>query len=263
VERLELGQESREAALEFVARYGPAPDPFPTPRTGPSVELPPADGDGGLYAALAARRTTRGFDLDASMSARDLATVLGWVFGCRGAARNVADVVCIKRTSPSGGALHPVEAYPLVSGVDGVAPGLYHYDGRHHRLELVSPVADPAEARELATRFMAGQHYFGDAHVTILLSARFYRSHWKYRRHQKAYAGILMDAAHLSQTLYLVAADLGLGAFVTQAINGRDIEERLDLDGIDEGVVAACGCGVRLPGDSALDLAFSRADMTA
>ena len=82
---------------------------------------------------------------------------------------------------------------------------------------------------------MSGQDYFGAAHVSFVLAARFYRNHWKYRRHPRAYAGILMDAAHLSQTLYLVAAELGLGAYMTIAINGRDIEERLGLDGVEAG----------------------------
>jgi nitroreductase len=54
-----------------------------------------------------------------------------------------------------------------------------------------------------------------------------------------------MDAAHLSQTLYLVAVELGLGAFVTAAINGANIEERLGIDGWKEGALAVSGCGRR------------------
>src|SRR5205085_9770337 len=92
---------------------------------------------------------------------------------------------------------------------------------------------------------------------TFILTARFYRNHWKYRRHQKAYAGLLMDAAHLSQTLYLVSTELNLGAFVTIAINARDIEERLGIDGVTEGVIAMTGCGRRMPGESPLELRFS------
>jgi hypothetical protein len=52
---------------------------------------------------------------------------------------------------------------------------------------------------------MAGQSFFGAAHVSFVLTARFARNHWKYRGHDRAYAGMLMDAAHLSQTLYLSA----------------------------------------------------------
>jgi nitroreductase len=52
-----------------------------------------------------------------------------------------------------------------------------------------------------------------------------------------------MDAAHLAQTFYLVCAELGLGAFVTAAVNGANIEERLGLDPFTEGALAMCGCG--------------------
>jgi SagB-type dehydrogenase family enzyme len=183
-------------------------------------------------------------------------TVLRYVFGCHGYAQVVPGVVWIKRTSPSGGALHPIEAYPIVSNVEGVEPGIYHYSARDHSLVLLSPL-DRDEAQRTATSFMGGQSYFGAAPVSFVLTARFARTHWKYRRHHKAYAGILMDAAHLSQTLYLVSGELGLGAFVTIAINARDMEERLGLDGVSEGAIAMTGCGPRAPGDSPLELQIS------
>ena len=149
----------------------------------------------------------------------------------------------LKRTSPSAGGLHPIEAFPLLANVAGVEPGIYHYDAERHALALLEPLEREA-ATSLATQFVGGQTYFGSAHALLLLVARFVRSNWKYRRHQKAYASVLLDAGHLSQTLYLVATDRGLGAFVTDVINNAEIDERLGLDGIDEGVVAACGLGV-------------------
>jgi putative peptide maturation dehydrogenase len=254
-QRLELGPQEREAARDLLARSGPPPDPFPPPRPGPATPLPPGERTGGLYDALMARRTTRAFATDAAMRAEDLATVLRYVFGAHGEARNVAGIALLKRTSPSGGAMHPIEGYPMITGVAGIAPGIYHYDARGHRLETVAELH--ADARADVTRLLAGQDYFGDAHASIALTARFSRNHWKYRDHPKAYPGILMDAAHLSQTLYLVAAELGLGAYVTLAINGRELEDRLGLDGVAEGVIAVCGCGVRSAGDSPLELRFS------
>ena len=58
------------------------------------------------------------------------------------------------------------------------------------------------------------------------------------------YGVLLLDAGHLSQTLYLVATELGLDAFVTAVINHDDIGARLGLDRYDEGALAVCGCGV-------------------
>jgi putative peptide maturation dehydrogenase len=244
------------AAQALVERHGPPPPEFATERPGAALALPGIERDGQLYDALMARRTTRAFDPDMPMTLEQLDTVLRYVFGCHGYARNAAGVLCIKRTSPSGGGLHPVEAYPVISNVSGVEPGIYHYNARDHALIRLADL-DAAASRDAATTFMAGQSFFGAAHVSFVLTARFARNHWKYRGHDRAYAGMLMDAAHLSQTLYLVSADLGLGAFVTIAINGRDIERRLSLDGVTEGVLAMAGCGPRAADASPLDLAFS------
>ncbi|MCA9666541.1 MAG: nitroreductase family protein, partial [Myxococcales bacterium] len=41
----------------------------------------------------------------------------------------------VRRTTPSGGARHPVEVYAVVFRVEDVAPGLYHYSVREHGLE--------------------------------------------------------------------------------------------------------------------------------
>jgi putative peptide maturation dehydrogenase len=255
-EEYQITARSRAIIQAFVAEHGPPPGEFADERQARSLSLPGGDRDGALFRTLTARRTTRSFDADVPMTLEQLDTVLRYVFGCHGYGTTTAGVVCIKRTSPSGGGLQPIEAYPIVSNVTGVQPGIYHYNVRDHALTLLSEL-EPAEGRRMATSFMCGQSYFGAAHVSFVLTARFYRNHWKYRRHQRAYAGILMDAAHLSQTLYLVSGELGLGAFVTIAINARDIEERLGLDGVSEGVVAMTGCGRRAPGKSPLELHVS------
>jgi putative peptide maturation dehydrogenase len=236
---------NEEDVRAFLQAHGTPPPPFrPREETSETVELPLVQPDGGLYSALAARRTTRAFDASRPLALEDLALVLHQVFGCHGRASTPGgEIVTLKRTSPSAGGLHPIEAFPLVANVDGVEPGIYRYDAERHALELLEPL-ERETATSLATQFVGGQTYFGSAHALVLLVARFVRSHWKYKRHMKAYASILLDAGHLSQTLYLVAADRGLGAFVTTVINNAEIDERLGLDGIDEGVVAACGLGV-------------------
>ncbi len=253
---LELSIKANEAARALVAEYGPPPGEFATSRSTRVVKLPGLEREGALYRSLMARRTTRAFDQQMPMRIEQLDTVLRYVFGSHGYRSTVPDVVCIKRTSPSGGGLHPIEVYPIVTNVEGVAPGIYHYDGREHSLGMLAELDQPESVR-IATSFMCGQRYFGNAHVSFVLTARFYRNHWKYRRHHKAYAAILMDAAHLSQTLYLVSGELGLGAFITIAINASDIEHRLGFDGIAEGVIAMTGCGPRVESESPLELDFA------
>ena len=236
---------SEEDVRAFLQAHGTPPPPFrPVEELSSIVELPLVRPDGGLYSVLASRRTTRAFDASRPLALEELALVLHQVFGCHGRASTPGgEIVTLKRTSPSAGGLHPIEAFPLIANVEGVEPGIYHYDAERHALELLEPLERDA-AMSLATQFVCGQTYFGSAHALFLLAARFVRSHWKYTRHMKAYASVLLDAGHLSQTLYLVAADRGLGAFVTTVLNNAEIDERLGLDGIDEGVVAACGLGV-------------------
>jgi putative peptide maturation dehydrogenase len=237
---------TREEIQMFVALHGEPPSPFRSVEAPLAVrELPVPAREDGLFGALRKRMTTRGFDRRARMSLDELALVLYYVWGCHGYVPMLPGLPALKRTSPSGGGLHPIEVYPLVSNVDGLDTGLYHYNVRDHSLELLEGLARD-EATKIASKFVCGQTFFGSAHVAFIMTARFYRSFWKYRRHQKAYAAVLMDVAHLSQTLYLVSAELGLGAFVTAAVNGEDVDERLGLDGYGEGTLAIAGCGKRL-----------------
>ena len=76
-----------------------------------------------------------------------------------------------------------------------------------------------------------------------MLTARFARSFWKYRRHAKILRAILLEAGHLSQTFYLLCTQLGLGPYVTAAIDDAELERALDLDPLFEAPLAVCGCG--------------------
>jgi len=234
---------TEEAVRAFIDRFGPPPAAFSSVEAPLAVrELPLVERKGELYDVLLRRRTTRSFDRSAPLAQWELAVVLRYVFGYHGYVPLLGQVTTLKRTSPSAGGFHPIEAYPLIMAVEDLDPGLYHYNPAEHALELLAPLGVD-EARAVANAFVCGQTYFGDAHVLLVLAARFDRAFWKYRNHRKALTALMMDAAHLSQTLYLVATELGLGAFVTAAVNNVDIEERLGLDGYREGVLAVCGFG--------------------
>jgi putative peptide maturation dehydrogenase len=245
-----------EAARRHVLTYGPGPGHFPDVPASSTITLPAIERAGSLYRTLVSRRTPRAFDDGRTVTLGQLDTILRYVFGCHGHADGAMNIVVIKRTSPSAGALHAIEAYPIISGVADVAAGIYHYRVGEHALGLMREL-DDSEAREMATAFMCGQRHLGTAHVSFVLTARFDRNYWKYREHPRAYAALLMDAAHLSQTLQLVSTDLGLGAYITLVVNGRDIETELGLDGTREGVLAVIGCGVPATPPAWLDLDFA------
>lgn len=189
-----------------------------------------------------ARTTCRNFDTGSLVTQAQFAQLLERVFGARGGVEAADDFDVLKKTSPSGGALHPTEAYLIVQRVEGIAPGLYHYRAGDHALQPLAPVDDLARFAWIA---VAGQRWFADAHVLVVLAPRFHRNFWKYRNHAKAYRVTILDVGHLSQTLLLSATELGLGAFVTAAINEADIEKAFGLTSFVDGPLAVCGFGIR------------------
>lgn len=232
----------RDGSRPPISGYAGAPLPAFPVRGGPRTPLPRSEGDSALRQVLARRRTVRSFDDARPVNVAELATLLRWVWGAHGTLRLAGADVGLKRTSPSGGSLHPIEVYPVVRRVEGLSSGLYHYLGGEHALEQIAAL-DEGSARALVEGGTAGQWYFADADVAFVMTARFRRSNRKYRRHPKIYRATLLDAGHLSQTFYLLCTELGLGPWVTAALDDGMLERALDLEPLDEGVIAVCGCG--------------------
>lgn len=229
---------------DLIAQSGPPPPHFhqradAQRRTGLPVPVPDE-----LDALLARRATCRNFEGDATIGTAVLAAILHRTFGVQGSEEIAPGAVALKKNHPSGGGLHPLEAYLLVRRAEQLPAGLYHYNAQAHALDRLREL--PAnEADELARTFVAGQDYFADAPVQLVIAARFARSFWKYRHHPKIHRAILLEAGHLSQNLYLAATALDLGAYITAAINEVEIEQALGLDPLLEGPLAVCGFGPR------------------
>jgi putative peptide maturation dehydrogenase len=212
------------------------------------LKLPRIDATG--FDRLLARRVTcRNFDPSRPLPFDLFAQMLQRVFAAQAEVRVGDDLVFLKKNVPSGGGLHPMECYLVVQHVDGVAPGLYHYQAVEHALEPL-PVPEGRSwsdggLRRFVQDMAAQQHWFADAHVVVLLSPRFDRTFWKYRQHAKGYRVVALEAGHLSQTLYLSATEAGLGAFITGAINEKELEQAFGIDPISQGALAICGFGWR------------------
>ncbi|KQQ31116.1 hypothetical protein ASF61_17115 [Duganella sp. Leaf126] len=232
---------------ELLARHGNPPPPVQqVTGSAPAVPLPAAE-PGVLDAVLLRRYTGRNYDTGASLPLAVAARLLQRTFGAQELRHVGPHANVLKKTSPSGGGLHPVEAFVLVQRVAGLAPGLYHYHPLDNTL-LPLRAATPEQAAALAMQMVADQHWLADAALQVVMVGRVERSFWKYRNHQKAYRAMSLDAGHLSQTFYLLAAEAGLPAFITAAINDIDIENMLGLDHLRHAVIAVCGCGVATTG---------------
>ncbi len=206
------------------------------------VRLP--DVEGNAFDELMHRRVTcRNFDASRAVPLAAFSKVLERALAAQDRMQVTDDLVFLKKNVPSGGGLHPMEAYLVIQNVEGIASGLYHYRSEEHALE---PMTTPqGDLGEFVMECVAQQHWFRDAHVLVVLAPRFDRTFWKYRQHAKSYRVVALEAGHISQTIYLSATDLGLGAFVTGAINEKHIERAFGLDPLTQGALAVCGFGWR------------------
>jgi SagB-type dehydrogenase family enzyme len=111
------------------------------------------------------------------------------------------------RPYPSAGAAYELELYVAVSLCEGLARGFYHYDAGAH---VLAPIGVPANELEALLAEAEGAMGAPAApQILITIAARFGRISWKYS--SIAYALILKDVGVLTQTLYLMATDMGLG----------------------------------------------------
>lgn len=208
---------------------------------------------------LKQRETHRLFDTDASLTLVQVAQLLLRSFGVLGEAPLGGGLTALRKSSPSGGGMHPIEAYLLAVRVQGLESGWYHYRAADHQLAPIRALAAHA-ARDCIVRATAGQAYFSTAPMIVALTLRFPRHHWKYPQHARAYRVMQLEAGHVGQTFYLSATEAGLGAFITAAINDADVDAELGLDGTDEGCIAIVGCGTPAIDGSALRLSSYLAD---
>lgn len=96
------------------------------------------------------------------------------------------------RANPSSGNLHPVEAYLLLRGMEGLADGLWHYRPDDHRLECRACCATSTDA---------GPQF------ALILTTVPWREAWKYG--ERAFRYCQLDVGHAQAAVAYAAALLG------------------------------------------------------
>lgn len=184
-----------------------------------------------LLSLLQHRRSLRSFADDA-ISLAELALLLWASQGITGQAGSY-----FFRTAPSAGALYPMETYLAVQRVEGVAPGIYHFDVQGFRLERLT--ASPP-GQSLAEACL-GQSFMAQAPVNFIWTAIFRRTMAKYGHRGLRY--ILLDAGHICQNLLLAAGFLGLGGCPVAAFYDGEVNGLLGVDGQEESVLYLASLG--------------------
>lgn len=142
-----------------------------------------------------------------------------------------------RRTVPSGGALYPLELYPVAQRVRGLEDGVYRYDPACHALEpiRIRPVSDAVEA------LCALDGLLRNAALVVFITAVFWRTRFKYGL--RGYRFALLEAGHCAQNMLLAAHTRHVEALPLGGYYDNLAECLLEVDGVDESVVYAVAFG--------------------
>jgi SagB-type dehydrogenase family enzyme len=190
---------------------------------------------------LRERHSTRSFDHQRPITLEELSRLLDSTARVQAKWRShVADgsggpvVEYAARPYPSAGASYELELYLAAHECEGLERGFYHYDAARHALVPISVRPPDLEAMLVGAEFAMGAP--APPQVLITIAARFGRVAWKYSA--VAYQLILKNVGVLTQTLYLVATDMGLGGC---AIGSANIDLFAKMTGIEFHVEGAVG----------------------
>ncbi|HUU82340.1 MAG TPA: SagB/ThcOx family dehydrogenase [Phycisphaerae bacterium] len=176
-----------------------------------AAALPPPATVGGmpLVEAIAQRRSKRAF-LDQPLTIEDVSQ-LCW------AAQGTTDSQRGFRTSPSAGALFPVELYVVT------ADGVDHYRPSDHRLDrhLPGDLRGPLQAAAL------DQDSVGHAAACMVITAVVDRTARKYGSRAERYCFI--EAGHVAQNILLQATALKLAGVPVGAFQDQQVASVLKL----------------------------------
>ncbi|HEY2961685.1 MAG TPA: SagB/ThcOx family dehydrogenase [Pyrinomonadaceae bacterium] len=146
----------------------------------------------------------------------------------------------VLRTSPSGGARQPTEAYLIALDLPDLTSGWYHISMDQPALELLFDGVDEKELEQLFPT-TCGRAPFR-VRALLVLTSVFERNMYRYRE-PRTFRTVHMDAGHLAATVEFAAEMSGARTFVQYGGNEKAVEAKLGLDGLEEGVQLSISLG--------------------
>jgi SagB-type dehydrogenase family enzyme len=130
------------------------------------------------------------------------------------------------RTTPSAGAVFPLEVYAVVARGEELTAGVYHYlpGLDEHRLELVKRGNLGAKIFDLSTK----QDFIKQVPLNIILGTVTARMEKQYGDMALRY--VLMEMGHAAQNIHLQAEALGLGSVAVGYLDEKAVRELIGMD---------------------------------
>jgi SagB-type dehydrogenase family enzyme len=123
------------------------------------------------------------------------------------------------RTTPSAGALYPLEIYLIAGKVDELHTGIYKYLIRTHELLLTAEV----NSKSALMRAGLGQRSLKSAPVVLIVCAVYERMTIKYGERGVRY--VHMEVGHAAQNVCLQAVALDLSTVVIGAFHDSEVKK--------------------------------------
>jgi len=185
--------------------------------TDESIKLPEPkyDSSVSLEQAMLTRRSVRAYK-DEPLTLTEVAQLLWSAQGITNPKRGY-------RTTPSAGALFPLEAYVVIGNVEGIAEGVYKYKPSKHELVMVRN----GDVRDKLAIAALGQACVKNGAIAIVFSAVYERTTRKYSDRGVRY--VHMEVGHAAQNVYLQAVSLNLGTVVVGAFKDNEVSKILNL----------------------------------
>jgi len=184
-----------------------------------------------LTIAIHDRKSHRKFT-DTSLTLLELTYLLWATQGVKKVFNKNGKAIASFRTVPSAGARHSFETYLIVFNVETLEPGIYRYLPFENKLLFLY---EEENLQEKIVEATLGQKFTGESSVVFVWSTIPYRAEWRYNI--SAQKGILLDAGHVCQNLYLACEVIKSGTCAIAAYHQQKIDELIKLDGKDELVI--------------------------
>ncbi len=203
-------------------------------RDSKTIKLPPfkdlVDNPKTFFEVIEARKSVRDFG-ETSLDLKSFSKILGYSYGVIDKLEEPVVGERLRRGAPSGGGIYAAEIYLGIRNVEGVDPGIYHYNVPNHELELLIP-GDPTQK---LIKVCCDQPYASQANVVLLISSVMPRHKLKYG--ERGYRYALLDIGHLGQNIYLTCTAEDLAVMTTCGFYDDLGNELLKLDGLDESLM--------------------------
>jgi SagB-type dehydrogenase family enzyme len=189
------------------------------------IQLPQGD-DSFLYKELLSKRSS-GVGVKQDITLESLAYILRCGYGLQDRGNKGSH-----RTVPSAGGRYPLEIYAILfKDIPHCNSGIYHYDVRNHKLELVANAS--FSKSEISSYF--GDKWLTEANGVICMTGVFERTVDKYG--SRGYRYVLLEAGHVAQNMILAATESKLKITPVGGVNEDLLENKMRLNAAFERLV--------------------------